>query len=61
MLCGWIGGILIDLVFFLSFVNVLRCLFLCSKVEPGIIPQVRSNAVDYQRPYKVTYKDQNEV
>lgn len=61
ILCGWIGGILLDLVVFASLTNVLRCIYLCSKVEPGIIPKVRSNSIDYQRPYKVTYRDQNEA
>ena len=32
-------------------------LYLCATVEPGIIPKIRSKAVNYQKPYKVTYQD----
>ena len=35
----------------------LRALYKCSTVEPGIIPKIRSKAINYQRTYRVTYLD----
>ena len=40
-----------------SLINDMRVLYLCATVEPGIIPKIRSKALNYQRPYKVTYRE----
>ena len=45
----------------ISFVNVLRVLYLCSRTEPGIIPKLRSKQINYNKKYRVTYKTPEEV
>ena len=44
-----------------SFINVLRVLYLCSRTEPGIIPKLRSKQINYNKKYHVTYKTPEEV
>jgi len=44
-------------VYFASLANNLRVLYMCAAVEPGIIPKIRSKAVNYQRQYQVTYRE----
>lgn len=56
-LCGWIAGVFVCLLYIVSLGNVLRVLYLCASVEPGIIPKIRAKAVNYQKPYKVVYQD----
>ena len=57
ILCNnWIGGVLIVIVYFISLFNVLRCLLLCASIEPGIILKIKSELINYERPYKVTYR-----
>ena len=46
-LAGWIGGALICIAYWISFINMLRMLYMCSHVEPGIIPKIRSRALNY--------------
>ena len=58
---GVIGGSLIAILYFISFANVLRCLYLCSRVEPGILPRVKSKVINYERMYKVIYREDIEI
>ena len=44
-----------------SFINVLRVLYLCSRTEPGIIPKLRSKQINYNKKYHVTYKAPEEI
>ena len=44
-----------------SFINVLRVLYLCSRTEPGIIPKLRSKQINYNKKYNVTYKTPEEI
>ena len=60
-LAGWIGGALIFLLYWVSFINMCRMLHLCSTVEPGIIPKIRSKELNYQRAYKVMYRTPEEI
>ena len=46
-LFGWIGGAFACLAYLISLVNVLRVLYLCATVEPGIIPKIRSRTINY--------------
>lgn len=60
-LFGWIGGAFACLGYLISLVNVLRVLYLTATIEPGIIPKIRARSVNYQKPYKVAYRDQAEL
>ena len=44
------------LLYFASLFNVLRILYLCASVEPGIVPKLPSKIINYDRPYKVAYE-----
>ena len=44
-----------------TFINTLRILYLCATTEPGIIPRVKSNEIDYDVPYRVTYKSPEKI
>ena len=46
-MAGWAGGIGILLFYWCSLGNTLRVLYLCASVEPGIIPKIRTKAVNY--------------
>ena len=48
-LLGWIGGTFFDIAYIVSFGNVLRILYLCSRTEPGIIPKIRSKQIEYNK------------
>ena len=48
-LLGVVGGIFFDIVYLISFGNVLRVLYLCSRTEPGIIPKIRSKQIEYNK------------
>lgn len=60
LLCGWVGGFILAILYAVSLANVLRCLYLVSRVEPGIIPKVKSKVINYTRPYKVTYRESDD-
>ena len=47
-------------LYVVSIFTVLRSLFLCATTEPGIIPPVRSDIVNYDRPYSAVYRDPND-
>ena len=55
-LAGWFGGALIFIIYWVSFLNVMRCLHMCSTVEPGIIPKIRTKHFNYMKSYKVKYR-----
>ena len=55
ILLDWIGGAFLALFYFISLANVLRVLYLCASVEPGILPKLSSKVINYDRPYKVAY------
>ena len=59
ILCGWIGGAILALLYFASLVNVLRLLYLCTTIEPGILLKLRSKVINYERLYKVVYETGN--
>lgn len=59
-LCGYIGGAFVFLAYVTSLVNVIRILYLCATVEPGIIPKIRSKTVNYTKPYKIKYREAHE-
>ena len=48
-LLGWVGGTFFDIAYIVSFGNVLRILYLCSRTEPGIIPKIRSKQIEYNK------------
>ena len=55
ILAGWAGGTFLALVYLVSLANVLRILYLCASVEPGILPKLSSKVINCERPYKVAY------
>lgn len=57
IIAGWGLGLLLIVLYALSLSNVLRCLYLCLTVEPGVIPRIPSDIINYDRLYKVTYRD----
>ena len=62
VVAGPIAGTFIILIYAASMINALRCLWLCSTIEPGIIPAIRSEKVDYERPsYMATFKNRWEL
>ena len=60
-MAGWVGGAFIALFYLGSFLNTMRMLYLCATVEPGIIPKIRTKSVNYQRTYKVSYRDEDDL
>ena len=58
---GLAWGTVFGIFYMISFVNVLRVLYLCSRTEPGIIPKLRSKQINYNKKYRVTYKTPEEV
>ena len=60
-LASWIGGSFIFLLYGASLFNSLRFLYNCATIEPGIIPKIRSKSVNYQRGYKVAYREEEET
>ena len=54
-LCGW-WGLILSIFYSVSFINVIRILYLCSRTEPGIIPKIKSKKIDYKRSFYVVYK-----
>ena len=57
---GWAGGVFICLAEAASLYITIRSLYLCATVEPGIIPKIRSKTVNYQKTYKVAYREADE-
>lgn len=60
-LFDWLGGAAISLAYFCSLVNVLRVLYLCATLDPGIIPKIRAKSINYQKTYKVAYREENDL
>lgn len=52
---GLLGSIIIGLLYLPFVINTLRLYILCSYTEPGIIPRVRSNKIDYNKTHFVQY------
>lgn len=59
-MAGWIGGTFVCFIELSSLIVTLRTLYKCATVEPGIIPKIKSKAVNYQKTYKVTYRSDDE-
>ena len=49
---------LVELAFVL---NAVRLLILATYTEPGIIPRITSNKIDYNRTHYVEYKSMEEI
>ena len=60
-MCGWAGGVVLCVLYGLSLAVVMRVLYLCATIEPGIIPKIRSKAVNYTKVYRVSYREEEEV
>ena len=58
---GPIGGTIFLVFYLISFINVLRILYLCSRTEPGIIPKVKSKKIDPHGNYHVKYKSAEKI
>ena len=58
---GFFWGWFTALVYLVSFVNLLRILHLCGFTEPGIIPQIRSKKIDYNKQYRVQFRDPGDI
>ena len=52
---------MLSIFYAVSFVNVLRVLYLCSRTEPGIIPKIKSRKIDYKRSFYVVYKSPEQI
>ena len=57
-MAGWIGGAFVWLIEATSLFLTIRCLYKCAAVEPGIIPKIRSKAINYTKTYQVKYRDE---
>ena len=60
-IAGWYGTVLLGLPYLASLLNVLRNLYLCAMTEPGIIPKVRSQEINYNKTYFVAYRSADEI
>ena len=60
-IAGWWGTVLLGLPYLASLLNVLRNLYLCAMTEPGIIPKVRSQEINYNKTYFVAYRSADEI
>ena len=56
-MAGWIGGTFVFLLEASSLFVTIRTLYMCATVEPGIIPKIRSKAINYQKTYLVEYRN----
>lgn len=57
ILCEWFAAILVLILYITSMSVVFRCLYLCATTEPGIVPPIRSDIINYARPYQATYRE----
>lgn len=48
-LCGYIGGSFLAIFYVASLLNLLRIHHHCRNTEPGIIPNIRSKRIDYNK------------
>ena len=57
----WVGVIFLGIVECLPLANTLRMFILCSYTEPGVIPKVRSDKIDYNKSHYVAYRNPAEA
>ena len=60
-LCGKIGGWFLAIPYGLSLLNLLRIHHNCRNTEPGIVPNIRSKKIDYNKSYTVRYRSLTEI
>jgi hypothetical protein len=48
-LCGYIGGSFLAILYLISLLNLLRIHHHCRNTEPGILPNIRSKRIDYNK------------
>ena len=60
-LCGKIGGAFLAAFYLLSVLNLLRIHHNCRNTEPGILPNIRSKRIDYNKSYNVRYRKLGEI
>jgi len=60
-LCGKIGGAILAVFYIINTLNLLRVHHLCRNTEPGIVPNIRSKRIDYNKQYYITYREINDV
>ena len=60
-LCGKVGGAFLVVLYAISLLNLLRIHHLCRNTEPGIVPNIRSKRIDYNKQYFVKYRNLNDV
>lgn len=60
-LCGKVGGAILVVLYGISLLNLLRIHHLCRNTEPGIVPNIRSKRIDYNKQYYVKYRELNDV
>ena len=53
-LFGIVGGIIVDILYLGSVLNLLRLIYKCATTEPGIIPAIPSQTCDLMRLQSVT-------
>ncbi len=58
---GWYGAVLIGLIELAFVGNAVRLFILATYTEPGIIPRITSNKIDYSRTHYVEYKSMEEI
>lgn len=60
-LCGYIGGAFLAAFYLVSLLNLLRIHHNCRNTEPGILPNIRSKRIDYNKSYNVRYRKLGEI
>ena len=60
-LCGPIGGWFVAAFYLVSLLNLLRIHHICRNTEPGIVPNIRSKRVDYNKQYFIRYRSVDAV
>jgi len=56
-LCGKIGGWFLAAFYLLCVLNLIRLHHHCRNTEPGVIPNIRSKRIDYNKQYFIRYRD----
>ena len=63
--CYGIGGLygtfFLGIPYLISLCNSLRVLINVTQTDPGIIPKLRSQNINYNRNYSVAYREANEL
>ena len=58
---GWYGTFLLGFPYLASMANTLRNLLNVALTDPGIIPKIRSENINYNRTYQVDYRETDEL